>query len=343
MKALVLTQYNHLELQDWPKPEIAADEVLIRIAACGICGSDIHGMDGSTGRRQPPLIMGHEAAGTISEVGADVQGWVVGDRVTFDSTVYCGECWFCRRGDVNLCDKRRVLGVSTGEYRRHGAFAEFVNVPQRILVKLPEAVTFSQAAMVEPVSIALHAVRRTPLELNDTVVVVGAGMIGLFVIQALRAAGCGKIFAVDLDQSRLDVAVKLGADEGFLSNKVDVPAEIQRRTNGRGADAAFEVVGITPTLQTAIAVLRKGGQLTLVGNLSPKTELPLQLVVTRELTLHGSCASNGEYPACLDMIARGVIKVEPMITAEAPLSDGDAWFHRLKIGGDNLLKVLLKP
>ncbi len=110
MKALVLTAYNHLEIQDWPRPEIAADEVLLRVAACGICGSDIHGMDGSTGRRQPPIIMGHEAAGTIVEVGAEVRDWAAGDRVTFDSTIYCGRCWHCRRGEINLCDNRRVLG-----------------------------------------------------------------------------------------------------------------------------------------------------------------------------------------------------------------------------------------
>ena len=128
MKALVLTAYNHLEIQDWPRPEIAADEVLLRVAACGICGSDIHGMDGSTGRRQPPIIMGHEAAGTIVAVGAEVRDWAAGDRVTFDSTIYCGRCWYCRRGEINLCDNRRVLGVSCDDYRRHGAFAELVRL-----------------------------------------------------------------------------------------------------------------------------------------------------------------------------------------------------------------------
>ncbi len=343
MKALVLTEYSHFEIQDMPQPEVAADEVLVRIAACGICGSDIHGMDGSTGRRQPPIVMGHEAAGTIAEVGSAVHGWKPGDRVTFDSTVYCGQCWFCRRGQINLCDQRRVLGVSCGDYRRHGAFAEYVAVPVRILVRLPAGVSFSQAALVEPVSIALHAVRRTALVLNDTAVVVGAGMIGLLVIQALRASGCGRIYAVDLDRGRLDLACRLGADEGLPGDQVDVPAEILRRSEGRGADVAFEVVGIAPTLQTAVSCLRKGGQLTLVGNLSPKVELPLQAAVTRELTLHGSCASSGEYPACLEMIARGAIQVEPLISARAPLGEGGAWFHRLKAGGEGLLKVILEP
>ena len=219
MKALVLTAYNHLEVQDWQPPAVGDDEVLLRVAACGICGSDIHGMDGSTGRRQPPIIMGHEAAGTVAEVGGDVTAWKPGDRVTFDSTVYCGTCWFCRRGEINLCDNRRVLGVSCGDYRRHGAFAEFVAVPQHILVRLPDGVSFRHAAMIEPLSIAFHAVRRTRLALGDTAVVVGAGMIGLLVIQALRASGCGRIIAVDVDRQRLDAARKLGATESLASDE----------------------------------------------------------------------------------------------------------------------------
>ena len=343
MKTLVLTDYNTLDLQDWPMPEIGPEDVLIRVAACGICGSDVHGMDGSTGRRKPPLVMGHEAAGAIANVGARVHGWGPGDRVTFDSTIWCGTCWYCRRGEINLCDRRRVLGVSCDDYRQHGALAEYVAVPQHILVRLPENVTFRQAAMVEPLSIAVHAVGRTPVTLNDTAIVVGTGMIGLLVVQALRAAGCGRIIAVDLDQGRLDLACHLGADEGLRADRVDVPGEVLRRTEGRGADVAMEVVGLTPGVQTAVASLRKGGQLTLVGNLAPKVDLPLQAVVTRELTLHGSCSSCGEYVACLDLLGRGVMKVDPLISATAPLAEGAAWFHRLHQGGEGLLKVIIEP
>ena len=133
MKALVLKEYRRFAIEDFPVPDVSPDEVLVRVRACGICGSDVHGMDGSSGRRIPPIVMGHEAAGEIAKIGSGVTGWKSGDRVTFDSTIYCGECWFCRRGRVNLCENRRVLGVSCAEYRRHGAFAEFVAVPQRIL------------------------------------------------------------------------------------------------------------------------------------------------------------------------------------------------------------------
>src|SRR4051794_8882191 len=166
MDALLLKEYMKLEIVQMDEPEIGPDDALIRVRACGICGSDVHGMDGSTGRRIPPLVMGHEAAGEITEVGPSVQGWKRGDRVTMDSMVSCGSCWHCRRGESNLCEHRRVLGVSCGEYRRQGAFAEYVAVPARILYRLPESLSFDQAAMAEPVSIAVHALERTPLELN---------------------------------------------------------------------------------------------------------------------------------------------------------------------------------
>ncbi len=344
MRALILQKYNTFEYIDMEKPIIKTeDEVLIRVKACGICGSDVHGMDGSTGRRIPPIVMGHEASGTITEVGKNVTQWAKGDKVTFDSTIYCGECHFCRHGQINLCDNRRVAGVSCEEYRQHGAFAEYVVVPQHIVYRLPEGITFEQAAMVEALSIAFHAVRRTPISLNDTAVVVGAGMIGLLVIQSLRLAGCGSIIAVDIDEEKLALAKKLGADFGFDSRRVNVEEEVLRLTHKRGADCAFEVVGISPAVNTAIDVIKKGGSLTLVGNLSAKIDFPLQAVVTREITLYGSCGSNGEYPACIDMIAGKKIDVDSLISTIAPLSEGASWFKRLYDKEPGLMKVILTP
>jgi len=343
LKALILRQYKQFEYGDVPEPAIGPDDVLIRVKACGICGSDVHGMDGSTGRRIPPIIMGHEAAGVIAKVGTEVTDWNIGDRVSFDSTIYCGRCHFCRRGQINLCDNRRVLGVSCDEYRQHGAFAEYVAVPQRILYRLPQDLSFVRASLVEPVSVAFHAVERTKISLNDTAVVVGSGMIGLLVIQALRIAGCGQIVAVDIDADRLEMARSLGADLTFKSDEVDVVSQVRAATDGRGADISFEVVGVTPTVDLAARCLRKGGSLTLVGNLSPQVELPLQAVVTRELTLNGSCASNGEYPACFDMINRGAVNVDALISAVAPLSEGASWFQRLYNREPGLMKVVLEP
>src|SRR5882757_2057343 len=183
MKALLLSSYKNLELADLPAPSPAPDEVLIRVAACGICGSDVHGYDGSSGRRIPPIVMGHEAAGVIAAVGTSVKTFSSGDRVTFDSTVYCGECAHCRRGNVNLCDRRQVLGVSCGEYRRAGAFAEFVAVPARISYHLPDNLAFEEAALLEAVAVAIHAVSLVPLRLGGSALVIGAGTIGLLVQQ----------------------------------------------------------------------------------------------------------------------------------------------------------------
>lgn len=344
MKALVLTAPSRLEFTDFPNPAPADDEVLLRIRACGICGSDIHGWDGSTGRRRPPLIMGHEASGEIVAVGPRVERWRPGDRVTFDSTISCGSCNYCRDGQVNLCENRRVVGVAPVEYRQHGAFAEQLTLPARILYALPDTLSFTQAAMIEPVSIAIHAVQRVKLTPNDTAVVVGAGMIGLFVVQALRWAGAKQIVAVDLADNRLALARELGATHTLNSGTCDVVAEIMKLTAGRGADVALEVVGVSATLNLALATLRRGGSAVLVGNLAPKTDFPLQSVVTRELTLYGTCGSSGEYPLCLDLIARGVIRVGPMISAVAPLAEGAAWFEKLSAkDGSKYMKVILTP
>ena len=236
-----------------------------------------------------------------------------------------------------------MLGVSCDDYRRHGAFAEFVAVPQYVLYRVPAEVSFVHAALVEPLSIALHAVARTRVTIGDTAVVVGAGMIGLLVVQALRAAGCGRVYAVDIEPRRLEMAREFGADEGFHSNANDVQAEVLGRTGGRGADVAVEAVGATATVRLAMACARKGGQLTLIGNLAPQVAFPLQAAVTREITVNGSCASRGEYPACLEMIARGRIQVAPLVSAVAPLDDGPQCFERLHRGGEGLMKVVLQP
>jgi L-iditol 2-dehydrogenase len=343
MKALLLEAYNQLVYKDVPEPQPGPDDVLIRVKACGICGSDVHGMDGSTGRRIPPLIMGHEAAGVIAEVGSKVAGFRPGERVTFDSTVYCGACFYCRRGEINLCDNRRVLGVACDEYRQNGAFAEYVVVPQHILYRIPQAVSFEHAAMVEPCAIALHAVGRTPIALNATALVVGAGTIGLLVVQALRASGCGKIIAIDIEPVKLDLARKLGADVILNSHETEAVAEIEKLTDHRGADVVIEVVGITSSVKTALACVRKGGAVTVIGNLSPTVKLPLQRLVACEITLSGSCASQGDYPAGLDMMARGAIDVQPLISAVAELVEGAAWFQRLYQKEQKLLKVILVP
>jgi L-iditol 2-dehydrogenase len=342
VKALLLSQYRQLEIADLPVPAPASDEVLVRVAACGICGSDVHGYDGSSGRRIPPLVMGHEAAGIVAEAGANVNGFKKGDRITFDSTVYCGECANCKRGEVNLCDRRQVLGVSCGDYRRNGAFAEFVVVPPRIIHRLPDNLSFSEAALLEAVAVALHAVSLAPIQSESKALVVGAGTIGLLVQQALAVAGCSPVFVSDVDATRLKLSASLGAAT-ILGSGSDLVNEILRLTDGRGVDIAIEAVGINQTVATAINATRKGGCVVLVGNVAPEVTLPLQTVVTRQIRLQGSCASAGEYPRAIELMSSGKINVKPLITAVAPLTDGPQWFERLHAREPNLMKVVLQP
>jgi L-iditol 2-dehydrogenase len=218
-----------------------------------------------------------------------------------------------------------------------------VAVPAHILHLLPDGLSFEDAAFAEPVGVALHAVRRVSPKAGETAVVVGAGLIGLLVVQALKRAGCGRVIAVDLDRDRLDLAKTLGATAGFHAREDEVVAEVLAMTGGEGADLVMEVVGATPTVQLAIDTVRKGGRVGLVGNLAPTVELPLQSVVTRELSVFGSCAIAGEYPEALAAIEADEILVRPLISALVPLADGAEWFAKLQAGKEPLLKVILTP
>ena len=343
MKALVLEKYNHLVYKDVPDPLIKSDDVLIRVKACGICGSDVHGLDGSTGRRIPPMIMGHEASGVIIETGKNVTGWKSGDRVTFDSTVYPLNDWFTLEGLYNLSDNREVLGVSPGTYKRDGAFAEFIAVPQHILYKIPGNVSFEQAAMVEAVAVALHSVNISGLRTGDNCAVVGSGMIGIFILKLLKISGASKIIAVDIDLKRLDKAISAGAGHAFISTEENLAEKVIALTNMRGADIAFEAVGKSESVNVAINILRKGGKAVLIGNITPAIEFPLQKVVTRELKVLGSCAIRGEYETVLDLLSTGRLNVDDQISAIAPLSEGALWFEKLYRKNDDLNKVILIP
>ena len=343
MRVMVLAEPKRLELTDMPDPAPGPGEVVVRIKACGICGSDVHGFDNRSGRRIPPLVMGHESAGVVAAVGKGVTDVKEGDPVTLESVIPCTTCEACRRGDTNQCPNLEILGVSTERFRRHGAYAEYVALPRALVHSVPEAMPLEQAAMVEPVSVAVHAVKRTPLQPDDLVVVVGTGMIGLLVVQALKAKGCGHLIAVDLDARKRALAIELGADAALDPAVCDVPAEVFQRTGGRGADVAMEVVGIAKTTETALACARTGGVVTLVGNLEPRMDLPIQNIVTRELTVFGTLGCAGEYPECIELMSSGKINVAPLISKVAPIKEGPALFNRLYAGDSDLLKVILIP
>lgn len=342
MKALLHTKPYFLEYTDFPDPQVGDDEVLVRVKACGICGSDVQGFTGKTGRRIPPLIMGHEAAGIVEDLGKNVRDFHKGDRVCFDSTVYCNKCPACRQGKYNRCVSRQVLGVSVPEFKRHGAFAEYVAVPWWIVARIPDNMSFVQAALLEPVSIGMHAANRAPIAADDTVVVIGAGTIGLFVLQACKLKGA-RIIICDINDFRLDIARKLGAEVLVNPAKSSLKDNVLKATSGRGADVVFEVVGFAETFAGAISLLKTGGHLVAVGNLQKMAEFNLQELVAGELTFTGSYASCGEFRYGIDLVASGKINVQPFISDVLPLREGPNAFERLLKAQENLLKIVLEP
>jgi L-iditol 2-dehydrogenase len=347
MKALLLTSPSTLTLTEIDTPEPGAGEVRIQIAACGICGSDVHGYTGSTGRRIPPLVMGHEAAGTIDALGQNVSGKMIGQRVALDSTVFCGTCEFCRNGQENLCTHRQVLGVSCDAYRRQGCFAEYAIVPERCVYPLPDRMSFVAASLLEPLTIGLQAVRLGSAgPTTRSAIVVGAGMIGLATIVGLKAYGVQRIAAVDLDASRLEEAKEFGADAVFEAGRITAKQLAEWGASSAdtdGADLVLEAVGAAASVETAIHAVTRGGTVVLIGNVSPSVELPLQTVVTRQIRLQGSCASAGCYPEAIELAASGSVDLSRFVSRIAPLNDGADWFERLHKREPGILKVVLQP
>jgi 2-desacetyl-2-hydroxyethyl bacteriochlorophyllide A dehydrogenase len=325
-------------VQEWPDRGPDAGELLVGVRASGICGSDVHGYLGLTGRRRPGTIMGHEAAGEVIEIGADVETFRVGDRVALRSILPCGECELCHGGRSNICEDRRGLGMQFD-----GAYAERVVVPEGLAVRLPVGLTYEEAALVEPLAVALHAVAITPLEPTDDVVIVGAGPIGLLTLLAVRLRGVASVAITDRSPHRLAVARSLGADLA-LDIATSGPSEaIRQATGGRGADVVFEAVGMTATVAQSLAVARTGGQVTWIGNSAPTVELPMQTMVTRELTLRGSYAFVGEFEQAIELLASGRIDVRPLIELTAPLDEAPRLFSQLGAGTLDAVKVVLLP
>jgi L-iditol 2-dehydrogenase len=338
MKALVYRGPGEMPIEDRPDPVAGPGEVVVAIRASGICGSDVHGFTGATGRRRVGVVMGHEASGEVVAIGPEVATTTVGDRVALRSILPCGVCDRCRHGQPNICEVRQGLGMHID-----GAYAERVLVPEGLLVPLPETLSYEDAALVEPLAVAMHAVNITPFELMDFVVIVGAGAIGLLTLLAARQRGAGSIIVTDRDPHRLGVARMLGADQAIDVSVSDPIAAVAAATNGRGADAVFEAVGIAATVAQSVAAARAGGQVTWIGNSAPEVELPMQQLVTRELTIRGAYGFVDEFEQAADALASGWIDARRLIECLAPLEDGPDLFRQLAAGSLSAVKVVLTP
>lgn len=341
MKALVLQDVSKFDYKDVETPLPGKGEVQINVKACAICGSDVHGYDGSSGRRMPPMIMGHEASGVVSAIGEGVTKYSVGNKIVFNSVWYCRDCYQCKHGHANLCDNGCCYGVQTENYGRQGALCEYIIVPEYLLYPMPEGIDFAEGAMIEPLAIACHAIGGANININDTAVIFGAGVIGLMLLKVLKTSSCGKIFVVELDEMKK----KMAADNGaiVIDGRDDVPAKIKELTNMLGADLAIDAVGISATISNAIISLKKGGTLIQVGNVSKKVELPLQTIVMNEINIKGRYATSTEYETALALVADGKVDVSDCISKVAPLSEGQKWFDRLHAAEPGLVKVVLVP
>lgn len=337
MKAFVYENPMTMPLREVPLPEVGECDVRIAVKAVGICGSDVHGFRGTTGRRKPPIIMGHEFSGVVDAVGEKVTRWKKGDRVLANPLMTCGVCENCRKGLPNVCSNRHGLGVDL-----NGAYAEYVKVREDMVFALPDSLTFEEGALVEPLGVAMHAVNRTPLLLCESLVIIGSGTIGLLTLLAARLKGAGKIIMIDTDDDRLAFAKKLGADEIVNSRTTDPLEFVKAVTHGRGADGVIEAVGISPTAALSLQIAANGAHVTWIGNSQPMIEINMQQIVTRELTVSGSYGFISEFETAIEAIRSGRIKPMVLVEQEAKLEDAGRLIEELSAGKINPVKVMLK-
>jgi L-iditol 2-dehydrogenase len=338
MRALVFEGPWEMPVRERPDPEPGDAEVVVGIRTSGICGSDVHGYTGSTGRRTPGVVMGHEAAGVVEAVGAGVVDVRRGDRVALRSILPCFRCDQCRAGRTNICRNRRSLGMHVD-----GAYAERVVMPATAVLPLQDRLSFEEAAMIEPLAVSMHAVNLTPFDLLDTVVIVGAGTIGLLALLAVRARGAGRVIVTDRSAHRLEAARRLGADDALNVDDSDPAEAILDLTDGDGAHVVFEAVGLTPTVRQSLAVVRRGGHVTWIGNSAPVVELAMQELVGKELVLRGAYGFVDEFERAAEAIGTRRLDVRPLIERVAPLDEGPDLFRALATGELEAVKVILTP
>jgi len=312
LKAAVFRGVRRIDIADVPKPKPDANEALVKVKYCGICGSDVGSY--KTGTYEEGLIIGHEFSGEIVELGQEVAGWKLGDRVIANGVRPCGRCYFCRHNRPSLCDNLQMCGVSFD-----GGFAEFVKVPSDILYKIPESVSDEEATLVDPLSNCIHAVRYSALQLGDSVLIVGAGPIGLLVLQCVRHAGAGAVYVSEVSDKRRSMAQKLGATASYDPSKENLYVKMDEVTGGRGPDVLFECAGTPHTLREAVTLVRKGGQVFVISICEEPVEADFMTPVLNELDIRGSYCGYEEYPVAIDFIAKKRVDVKSLISDVIPL------------------------
>lgn len=338
MRALLYPAFDQLEIRDVDVTPPQPDEVRLRVAACGICGSELESFKNRSPRRPPPLVMGHEFCGTIAEVGSAVRDWKPGARVVSNSLVPCGKCVRCDRGDTHLCAQRQIFGM-----HRPGAFAEFVNVPARCLIPWPENLPAEAASLAEPMANGIHVVRVSRHLPAATALVIGAGPIGLFCQQALQVLRGSKVYVADLSPERLAVAKKLGAVRVINPREEDVVKIMQAETGGEGADLTVDAVGGAITKKTSLEALRPGGASVWIGLHENTVTLDTYGITLPEKQVLGTYAATiEELQQALELMASG--KVDALSWVQRfSLEDGVTAFKRMLAAKGNDIKAVVCP
>ena len=334
MKAVIYDGPNRMRVTDLPEPGPAAGEVKLRVGACGICGSDVHGYTGESGRRTTGQVMGHEFAGEIVDLGAGVEGWQVGQRVAAFNIVGCGECAFCAAGAVQCCPTRKVIGVNTGTV---GAFAEYVCVPAVNLAAIDDAVSYAIALMNEPLAVSYHALGHVP-EIARSLVIVGGGTIGQCLASVARVLDRFDVFLLEPIEEKRRLAEKNGATA--------LPPDLERLKQHLpdGADAAIEAVGVDKTVGLALETVRPAGTLVLLGNLAKQVTLPLQHISSNEKRLVGTYGFNlDDFRTIVGWINEGKFDLDPLLTGRCTLDETPDVFADLATGRRQAVKIVVEP
>ncbi|HWC29234.1 MAG TPA: alcohol dehydrogenase catalytic domain-containing protein [Dehalococcoidia bacterium] len=334
MKAVVFTKRLALDVVDLGLPEVGPDEVRVKVAYSGICGSDLHRLERTT--TPAGMIMGHEFCGTVEELGRDVSGWAAGERVVILPMVACGKCWGCQLGRPELCEHGLLEGPGMG---RAGGYAEYVSLPARMLRRLPADLSMQHAALVEPLSVALHGIAISGATPEDKAVVLGSGPIGLFAAIGLRARGFKDVLVIEANEARRDKVASLG----FRTAAPADAAGAVKEAFGRGATVAFDCTGHPSGLPLALELLLPASTLVVVGIPDEPVSVSLRKVAVDEVSIKGSIGyDDADYDEAIEHISKGRVPCDE-ITTIAPLADAQHWFEVLIARTSNELKVLLQP
>ncbi len=331
MKAAILEGKRKFAIQDVPEPTLEKDEVLIRVQCCGICGSDLHVF-----KEGAAVGFGHEYSGDIVKLGSSLKVWKIGERVAIEPSAACGECFWCKRGDLGLCEQYYVKLM---QYK--GAFATYAKAKHSLLHRLPEGMSYEEGAIIEPATCALHAIKVAGMQKGDAVAVLGLGPIGQLVARVAKASGAGVVYASEISPQRLEMAK--GVVDKVIDARVTNPVDrILELTDGRGPDIVFECAGAVATTQQSVVLVRKGGTIVIVAICFDTVELPVSNINLRALTIKGSmCFSPGEYAAALNLIKDKKIDVSALLTLKMPLDRINEAFEMALRGEGG--KILIKP